>query len=187
MRCGFVLLFAGFLLILRATVLAQTTGNIEGSITDTSGAALPGVTVEATSTSLQGTRVGASGRDGAYRFPGAPPGLYTIKASLSGFDPVEETVRVSLDATATLDLKMRLSVRESVLVSGEVPLVEVSSTTTGTNYTDKVIERLPVGRNYAEILRSNPGVLPDRGQTQGRSIALSIYGSTSVEHQWFID
>ena len=187
MRRGLVLLFPGLLLAFPATVPAQTTGNIEGTITDTSGATLPGVTVEATSSSLQGTRVGVSGREGAYRFPGAPPGLYTIKASLSGFDPVEETVRVSLDATATLDLKMRLSVRESVLVSGEVPLVEVSSTTTGTNYTDKVIERLPVGRNYAEIVRSNPGVLPDRGQTQGRSIALSIYGSTSVEHQWFID
>jgi len=187
MRRGLVLLLAGLLPAFATMVLAQTTGNIEGRIADLSGAALPGVTVTATSPSLQGTRSATTNPDGVYRFPGVPPGLYSIKASLSGFDPVEETVRVALDATATLDLKMRLSVRESVLVSGEAPLVEVTSTTTGTNYTDNVISRLPVGRNYAEIVRSNPGVLPDRGQTQGRSIALSIYGSTSVEHQWFID
>ena len=78
MRRGLVLLFPGLLLAFPATVPAQTTGNIEGTITDTSGATLPGVTVEATSSSLQGTRVGVSGREGAYRFPGAPSCLYTI-------------------------------------------------------------------------------------------------------------
>ncbi len=187
MRRGPVLLLSGVLLVFSAIVLAQTTGNIEGKVTDMSGATLPGATVEATSSSLQGARVGVTEADGVYRFPGVPPGVYSIKSSLSGFDPVEETVHVALDATATLDLKMRLSVRESILVSGEAPLVDVTSTTTGTNYTSSVVSRLPVARNYADIVRSNPGVLPDLGQTQGRSLALSIYGSTSVEHQWIID
>src|SRR5437868_15306777 len=75
MRWGLVLLFAGLLLVFPAAVLAQTTGNIEGSITDTSGGALPVVTVEATSSSLQGIRAAVSGRDAAYRCPGVPPGL----------------------------------------------------------------------------------------------------------------
>ena len=70
---------------------------------------------------------------------------------------------------------------------GEVPLVDVTSTTTGTNYTSQVIAKLPVARNYADIVRANPGVSTDRGETQGRSLALSIYGATSVENQWIID
>jgi hypothetical protein len=174
-------------MILSAAVLAQTTGDVEGKITDLSGAALPGVSVEAKSPSLQGTRGAVSNRDGVYRFPGVPPGLYSISASLSGFDPAEETVRVGLDATSTLDLKMRLSVREGVLVSGEAPLVDVTSTTGGASYTNKIISRLPVARNYADIVRSNPGVFVDRGDTQGRSLALALYGATSVENQWIID
>src|SRR5437764_15190682 len=103
MRRGFVLLLAGLLPVFTTVVLAQTTGNIEGKIADVSGAALPGVTVTVTSPSLQGTRSASSNSDGIYRFPGVPPGLYSIEASLSGFEPVEKTVRVALDATATLD------------------------------------------------------------------------------------
>jgi len=176
------------LLLLTALALpAQTTGDIEGTITDTSGSTLPGVTVEATSPKMQGIRVEVSGRDGKYRVLAVPPGKYRIKASLEGFETLEETVTVSLDATATLDMKLRLIVRESVTVTGEIPLVDVTSTTSGTNYTNKVIAKLPVARNYADIVRSNPGVNTDRGETQGRSQALSIYGATSVENQWIID
>ncbi len=82
---------------------------------------------------------------------------------------------------------MRLSVRETIIVSGEAPLVDVTSTTGGASYTNKVISRLPVARNYADIVRSNPGVFVDQGDTQGRSLALAIYGATSVENQWIID
>src|SRR6266545_4635238 len=177
MRRGFVLLFAGFPLLLAAAIPAQTTGDIEGTITDTSGVPLPGVTVAATSPKMQGTRVEVSGRDGKFR----------ILAALPGFEAAEESVTVSLDATATLDLKLKLSVKESVTVTGEIPLVDVTSTTSGTNYTANVIARLPVARNYADIVRSNPGVNTDRGETQGRGLALTIYGATSVENQWIID
>jgi hypothetical protein len=187
MRRGCVLFLTGSLLIFCTAVLAQTTGDIAGRIEDLSGVALSGVTVEARSPSLQGIRMGVSSRDGVYRFPGVPPGLYSIKAGLSGFDPAEETVRVALDATATLDLTLRLSVREDVLVSGDATLVDVTSTTGGASYTNKIIARLPVARNYADVVRSNPGVFVDRGDTQGRSLALSIYGATSVENQWIID
>ncbi len=116
-----------------------------------------------------------------------PPGKYRIKASLEGFETVEESVTVSLDATAPLDLKLKLIVREAVTVTGEVPLVDVTSTTTGSNYTSRVVAKLPVARNYADIVRSNPGVDSDRAETQGRALALTIYRATSAENQWIID
>jgi Carboxypeptidase regulatory-like domain/TonB-dependent Receptor Plug Domain len=166
---------------------AQTTGRIEGTVRDAAGSPLPGVAIEAASPSLQGTRTAATDREGRYRFPAVPPGTYRVRATLESFRAAETTTVVSLDATATVDLTLQLAAAEQVVVSGAAPLVDLSSTTTGSSYTSEVIAQLPVDRNYADIVRSNPGVLPDRGETQGRSIALSIYGSTSVEHQWLID
>ncbi|MEX1246338.1 MAG: TonB-dependent receptor [Thermoanaerobaculia bacterium] len=177
----------GALFLCRAAVAQTTTGNIEGVVRDTGGGVLSGVTLQASSASLQGVRVTSSERDGRFRFPAVPPGIYAVKATLQGFRSSEKSATVMLDATATADFALEPEVREEIAVTGEAPLVDTTSTTTGTNYTSRVVSHLPVSRNYADIVRSNPGVLPDTGETQGRSIALSIYGSTSVEHQWIID
>jgi hypothetical protein len=165
----------------------QTTGTIEGTITDQSGGALPGVTVELTSSALQGGRTVTTGSDGRYRFPSLPPGLYDVKATLEGFGAVQKNATVTLDATATANLQLQLATTAEVTVSGEAPIVDVTQTTQGTSYSAKIIDKLPVNRNYADIVRSQPGVQSDFGETQGRSLALSIYGSTSSENLFLID
>ena len=66
-------------------------------------------------------------------------------------------------------------------------MVDSTSTTAGSNYSAKVIDKLPVGRNYADIVFTQPGVQADIGETQGRSLAISIYGSTSSENLFLID
>ena len=165
----------------------QTTGSIEGRIADSLGAPLPGVVVEATSASLQGVRTASAGRDGVYRIPALPPGDYRLEARREGFRAAEARVTVSLDATATVDFALQLETQERVAVSGESPLLDTTSAGTGTTYTSAVIARLPVDRNYADIVRANPGVSADLGQTQARGLALSIYGATSVENRWLID
>ncbi len=164
-----------------------TTGTILGTVRDTAGGPMPGVGVQISSASLQGVRTATTEGDGRFRFPALPPGVYTVKASLAGFHDAEKEATVTLDATVTADFTLEPELQESVAVTGSAPLVDTTSTTTGTSYTSRVITHLPVARNYADIVRSNPGVLPDTGETQGRSLALSIYGSTSVEHQWIID
>ena len=78
-----------WLLLLCPAAFGQTTGNIEGRITDADGGPLPGVTIEAASSSLQGTRSVVSGRDGRYRMPGVPPGDYRVYATLPQFAPAE--------------------------------------------------------------------------------------------------
>lgn len=166
---------------------AQTTGSIDGRVTDGAGAALAGVTVEATSPALQGARSAVTDRSGTYRFPAAPPGDYRIHAALPGFRTAQKTATVRLGATATADFTLEPAAAEQVVVSGEAPIIDRTSTTTGTSYTSAVIAQLPVSRNYADIVRSNPGVSSDRGQTEGRSLALTIYGATSAENQWVID
>jgi outer membrane receptor protein involved in Fe transport len=180
-------LAVGLLLLAPFAALAQTTGTIEGSVTDQSGAALPGVTVELTSPNLQGMRTAVTAADGRFRFPSLPPGIYTVTGSLSGFGKVQKKATVTLDATTSVALSLSLSTTAEVTVTGEAPLVDSTSSTTGTNYSAAVISKLPVGRNYADIVFSQPGVQSDFGETQGRSLAISIYGATSSENLFLID
>ncbi len=175
------------LLLAPVAVFGQTTGTVEGTVTDQSNAPLPGVTVELTSPSLQGSRTAVTAADGRYRFPSVPPGAYTITAELSGFGKVERKARVTLDATATVNLSLSLSTSAEITVTGEAPMVDSTSTTQGSNYSAKVIDKLPVGRNYADIVFTQPGVQADFGETQGRSLAISVYGSTSSENLFLID
>jgi hypothetical protein len=175
------------LLVAPVALFAQTTGTIEGTVTDQSGAALPGVTVDLAGASLQGARSAVTSSDGHYRFLSVAPGIYTVTATLSGFGRVQKKATVTLDATVSANLQLQLSTTAEVTVTGEAPLIDTGSTTGGSNYSAKVIQGLPVGRNYTDIVKSNPGVNEDRGETQGRANALTIYGATSVENQYIID
>jgi outer membrane receptor protein involved in Fe transport len=192
-RVGIAFLLALALQCLAAAARAQTTGNIEGLVTDPSGAALPGAAIEATSPTLQGTRTAVTENDGRFRIPGVPPGTYKVKASLAGFTTVEKTAYVTLDSTATVALTLQVSAQEQVLVTGEAPVIDLSSTTTGSNFSAKVLERMSIGRNYADIVRSQPGVNIDTSQNLpggslgDRVVNIALYGSTSLENLYVID
>ena len=183
----FTLVLSVCLLLLAPIVVAQTTGTIEGTVTDQNGGALPGVTVEITSPNLQGQRTATTGNDGRFRFVSVPPGPYKVTANLSGMGTSAKTATVTLDSTATVNLQMSVSAKEAITVTGEAPLIDTSSTTTGTSYSAKVIEKLPIARNYASIVLMQPGVQTDAGETQGRALAISVYGATSAENLWIID
>ena len=98
----------GALLLVAPFVVAQTTGTIEGTVTDQNGGALPGVTVEVTSPNLQGTRDRDDGQRRAIPFrESVPRGPTRSTASLSGMGTVAKTANVTLDATATVNMQMR--------------------------------------------------------------------------------
>jgi hypothetical protein len=166
---------------------AQTTGSIEGRVTDSNGEALPGVTVSAASPTLQGTRTAVADRAGLFRFPAVPPGEYTVRADPPGFRSVEKAATVRLDGTANVEVVLEPRQTEEVHVSGAPTSIDPASTTTGTSYTSSVISRLPGSRNYADIVRANPGVSIDRGDADDRTLAVAIYGATSHENQWNVD
>ncbi|MGH9391014.1 MAG: carboxypeptidase-like regulatory domain-containing protein, partial [Vicinamibacteria bacterium] len=120
-------------LFLVESARAQTTGSIEGRLSDTDGGALPGVSVSAMSPSLQGTRTAVSARAGLFRLPAVPPGKYTVRAALTGFRSLEKAATVRLDGTARLDFVLEPLRTEEVHVSGAPTAIDPTSTTTGTS------------------------------------------------------
>ncbi|HEY4229654.1 MAG TPA: carboxypeptidase-like regulatory domain-containing protein, partial [Thermoanaerobaculia bacterium] len=112
----FSLAIIAALLLIAPVVFAQTTGEIQGTISGTDGRPLPGVTVEASSASLQGTRVSVTGNDGTFRFISLPPGSYKIKGTLSGFTTVEKLATVKLDSAVQVAIQLQVSAKEELVV-----------------------------------------------------------------------
>src|SRR5262249_16741229 len=120
-------LVAWSLLLIASVAFGQTTGEITGTVMGTDGRPLPGVTVETTSPSLQGTRVSVTGNDGTFRFISLPPGSYKVKGSLSGFTTVEKLATVKLDAAVQVAIQLQVSAKEELVVTGEAPVVDTTS------------------------------------------------------------
>src|SRR3989442_7903977 len=137
--------------LVAAAAFAQTstTGAIEGRVTDRSGASLPGVTVEIRSQSLQGTKTDVSDAGGRFRFGLLPPGTYSLTATLTGFSSTQEqAIVVGLSRTVTLVVSLSPAMTERITVTAAAPIVDVKSTTTGENITTKMMQSLPMGRNF---------------------------------------
>jgi hypothetical protein len=155
-------LAGGLLLALPSAARAQATGTIAGSVTDPSGAGVPGVTIEATNQATNQTRTTLSGEAGLYTIPLLPPGRYRIKASLTGFNGLtREGVTVSVAETALVDLSLKVGqMSESLTVIGETPLIETGNATLGIVIDEKKVVDLPLnGRNFAQLGTLIPGVV----------------------------
>jgi hypothetical protein len=161
---------------------SQTTGDIEGSISDSNGAPLPGASVELKSPALQGSRTAVTDAAGRFRFPALPSGTYTVTAALSGFTKIERTnVRVALGATATLPMTMSVSVKEEIIVTGEAPVIDTTKTTGGVTASAESLQKLPLARNFSSIAFRAPGTGTDA------ALGVTVYGATSLENQYIID
>src|SRR5436190_18788050 len=136
MRFGSVL--AILLGVVLASALAPTNvsgqGAVQASITglakDSSGAVLPGVTVEVSSAALiEKTRAAVTDDTGRYRVVGLPPGTYNVTFTLTGFNTVRhEAIELAGSFTATVHADMKVgSLQETVTVTGEAPVVDVQS------------------------------------------------------------
>src|SRR5687768_13673724 len=130
--------------------VSATTGSINGKVTDSSGGVLPGVSVTIASPNMQGMRTGVTDEQGDYRFPGVAPGVYRLTYELTGFGTVvREGIQVGLGFTATVNTEMRVaSLQETVTVTGESPVVDVSNTTSATSFGQERLATLPNARDF---------------------------------------
>jgi hypothetical protein len=147
--------------LITAPVSAQTgEGRITGIVTDAQGAALSGAMVTAASPSLIGDAVVLSENDGRYRFPALPSGGYSIRFELDGFRPVtREPVIVTLGSTTTVDVQLEIGPYvQAVNVSAAPPLVDVTTTKTGTSFTGIMLLGVPNATDMWSVLAQTPGI-----------------------------
>jgi Carboxypeptidase regulatory-like domain/TonB dependent receptor-like, beta-barrel len=185
-----VLVLAVVLVVVMSAVPvgAQTGSTIHGTVTDASGAALPGVVVTLTSPALQvGQDTTVTGPDGTYRFGDLPTGVYRVTFELAGFKTfVRNELRLPIGFIARVDVGMEIGgIEESVTVSGAAPVVDLTSTTTSVNLTRDTLETIPAGRGYQHLFAMTPGVTtggaPDVGDSSLASRnPIQAYGVAST-------
>ncbi|HUE88122.1 MAG TPA: carboxypeptidase-like regulatory domain-containing protein, partial [Vicinamibacterales bacterium] len=161
MRLMFRLSLCLALLVAAAPTSAQDfRGRINGTVTDNTGAVLPGVTVTATSPALIQPQVQVTGIDGSYRFLALPPGVYDVMYELAGFQGVKrEGIRVVINQTLTLDQQLQVAtLQETVTVTGESPIVDTSTTTLATNFTKELLTEIPNARDVWAAMAQAPGL-----------------------------
>ena len=149
------------LLSIAAPTFAQDfRGRINGTVTDNTGAVLPGVTVTATSPALIQAQVQTTGTDGVYRFIALPPGVYEVSFELSGFQNIKrEGVRVVINQTLTVDQQLNVAtLQETVTVTGASPIVDSSTTQVGTNFTKELLTEIPNARDIWAAMAQAPGI-----------------------------
>jgi hypothetical protein len=161
---------------------ASTTGAINGKVTDTSGAVLPGVTVTATSTSLMGVQPSVTDGGGNYRFPALPPGTYTVTFELPGFNTLKrENVQIAMGFTATINVELAVaSLQETVIVTGDSPVIDTSATRVQENFKLEALNSIPNARDMWSLLAVTPGVTMSRidvgGNRAGTQTGYTAYG-----------
>lgn len=158
------LLFILIMIAVTIPVLAQGTGGrITGRAVDESGGSLPGVTVTATNRATGATRSSVTGGDGIFTIPLVPVGLYEVSGELSGFRPFKaENVTVNIGGSASVDIRMRVGLEESVTVTASSPLVETTRSEISSVVNEKMVANLPTnGRNFIDFVLTTPGVVKD--------------------------
>jgi hypothetical protein len=174
--------------------VAQGVGAIGGTVLDSSGAVLPGVSI--TLSSAQGTIGGSqqtvSDDRGEYQFLRLVPGTYRVTAELQGFRRAEQqNVTVNSDVTARVDLRLEVgAIEEGVTVSGQAPLLDTTSALKQTVLPREVLNAMPNRVDVWSVARVVPSVILSKVDVGGSESFLqstpTVHG-TSLENGYFID
>lgn len=179
--------FLAILITLTNYLFAQeTSGNLEGRVTDTTGIPLSGVNISIQSESLQGIRGTITNDDGYFRIFSLPVGDYIVRISIVGYrDVVIEDVQIRLGKTNNLGevrLESQTIKLPEVTVSGEKQIIDPTSTNYGGNLSSKDFSQLPIDRNYKNIVT----LLPHANASYYGDEA-NIGGGTGFENKYFVD
>src|SRR4029077_15825155 len=160
------LLILSAVLFLPRPVYAQAA--MTGVVKDTSGAILPGATVEAASPALiEKVRTGVTDGTGQYRIEDLRPGSYSITISLTGFSTYKrEGIELTGTFTATINADLKVgTLSETVTVTGETPVVDVQSASREITLSTDVVKSIPPGPSYNGIVVIVPGVVTNLNDT----------------------
>ena len=164
----------------------ETTGNIEGTVRDPNGAAVPNVTITVRST---GATTGfvrniTANEEGYFRVAQVPPGTYSISTGATGGFAATEipTVNVAIGQTTQQDVTLGVTAQAEVTITGDAPPVDATTSRIIDNVTQQRIELLPKGTNFSSVLRASPAVRPEAA-----SGGFQIDGASGSENVFVID
>jgi len=161
---------------------ASSTGTIQGRVSDSQGAVLPGVTVTATSPALITPQTTVTSETGNYRFPAVPPGSYSVSYELAGFNTLKrDGIAIGLGFTAQVNVELSLAtLQETVTVSGASPVIDTSTTRVQQNFKMEQLQSIPNGRDMWALLAVTPSVQMGRidvgGNRAGTQTGYTAYG-----------
>src|SRR5262245_27246162 len=177
-------------LILLAPAIASAQSAISGIVRDTSGAVMPGVSVEASSPVLiEKVRSVITDGEGRYSIVDLRPGTYTVVFTLTGFNAFRrEGIELPANFNATINADMRVgALEESVTVTGASPAVDVQSTQRTHVLSRDLLDSLPSARNYSGLAALMPGVRMSNtdvgGNQQMEQIYMRVHGSRQTDNK----
>jgi carboxypeptidase family protein/TonB-dependent receptor-like protein len=168
----------------------SATAEFNGTVTDQSGAVLPGATITLTEESTGLMRETLSTATGRFVITAVQPGVYTVKAELSGFQPQARSgVRILVGQAITLTLTMAIGgLTDQITVTGEAPLIEVTQTTLGSSLTTEDIENLPTqGREMLSLMAMIPGLAPQLNAGNFEGTTYSANGREDQSNLFLVD
>jgi hypothetical protein len=156
---------------------AQFNASLSGTVTDTTGAIVPGATVTLKDPATQAIRTSTSGSQGTYQFSELPPGNYSLTATANGFQAYSlSSVTLVAETPRNVDVKLQVGeASQTVNVSADaVPVLNTSDASTSTSLSSADVTQLPAfGRDPYELLRLTAGVVSDAARSgSGSSVAL---------------
>jgi hypothetical protein len=177
------------------SIAAQTaaTGALVGTVTDSTGAVVPSVTVTATSADTGQARTTTTGQDGSYKFGLLPPGTYRVKFEAPGLKTIEiPSIEVNVTETPVLNRTLEVGTQaQEVTVQGEVETVQTSNATVGTIMASQTITNLPLTtRNYTTLLGLSAGASAPvfHAATFGRGTEdIAVNGGNTTQNNFQMD
>jgi outer membrane receptor protein involved in Fe transport len=169
MRKRFVAMAVVSMLLAAASSLYAQNAQVTGQVKDSSGGVIPGATVSAKNQANGLTRTDVTDTAGNFRLVALPPGTYTVATELQGFSTeTRPDIVLTIDQTATINFTLKpASVSETVTVTGESPVVDVTRSDVSTAMSTQQIQDLPVAaRRWIDMAMLTPGTSQDaiRGQ-----------------------
>jgi outer membrane receptor protein involved in Fe transport len=177
--------------------LAQSTATLQGTVTDTSNAAIPGAKVVVHNQNTGVERTTQTDQSGAYLVPGLAPGVYTVTVTANGFQSfVIRELKLDVATTVTENAQLKVGgVTQEVVVSGGAPLVNTSTPTVGQVINQTTVQQIPLnGRHFVDLGLLVPGTVtppqngfltaPLRGQG---SFAINTAGQREDTTNWMIN
>ena len=172
------------------TIAQENTAELRGRVVDSQEAGIPGVTILITNEATGVYRQSVSNADGSYFITAIPPGIYTLAAELSGFAKYSRKgVRLDLGRTTTLEIPLSPGgVTETITVTADTPLVDVTSKEIGGNLTNREMAMLPsVNGNFIGAVALLPGVIANISTESFGSDAISANGLDSRNNNFMLD